>query len=279
MTELIKSTKLYYLSTQSSSGTILNNDPNYKSKMQYYIPPLDFKEDSIEYVIFSVPNAVIPCSMFNVDYSNNQLDIFISGSVSSFIFESGNYNSNTFMNKFLSILGTNWRISFDNTTNLFSISHISLAFTIKSTSTIDYIMGFNTDLSSSPSSLGNTVIMSRTCNFLQIPRINIKCKELANSHHVGISTNYNDILVSIPNDAPINGKIIYRNISGIQIPIENIDILTGFQVCFCDEDNNLINFNGLSCYFTFQFDIYRKRNLFSKTTFKQLMDELNHQLK
>lgn len=43
MSDLIKHTKLYHLSTQSSSGIILNTDTNYKSKMQYYIPTLELK--------------------------------------------------------------------------------------------------------------------------------------------------------------------------------------------------------------------------------------------
>jgi hypothetical protein len=43
---------------------------------------------------------------------------------------------------------------------------------------------------------------------------------------------------------------------------------------FVDDNDNLINFNGLASYFTFQFDIYRKP--FKKNiTFRELMNQLN----
>lgn len=212
--------------------------------------------------------------MFNIDYANNRLDVFIGGTNASYTFGSGNYNANTFMSKFITVMGSQWRISLDEVSNVFNISNTLLPFTILATSSLDYVMGFNTNIASSTSSLGNTAIMSRTCNFLQIPRINLKCSQLANSYQVGTSNCYNDIIVSIPNDTSINGKIVYRNLSQISCPLDHLESLTGFQVCFCDDQNNLINFNGLACYFTFQFDIYRKP-IQKNITFRELMDKLN----
>jgi hypothetical protein len=135
-------------------------------------------------------------------------------------------------------------------------------------------MGFSTTLSSSTTALGNSVVMTRTCNFLQIPRINMKCRDLANSQGVGLegSFSYSDIIISIPNDAPLSGKINYSNTTQIMNQLEIRD-LKRFRVCFCDDDNNLINFNGLSCYFAFQFDIYRQPKLIKDPTFRQLFNQ------
>ena len=36
-----------------------------------------------------------------------------------------------------------------------------------------------------------------------------------------------------------------------------IDRLSSFEVRITDDRNNLINFNGISSYFSFQFDYYR----------------------
>jgi len=49
---LVLETKLYNLSTNSKGCTILNQNKNYQSLCQYYIPNMIHIDESIEYIFF-----------------------------------------------------------------------------------------------------------------------------------------------------------------------------------------------------------------------------------
>jgi hypothetical protein len=63
--------------------------------------------------------------------------------------------------------------------------------------------------------------------------------------------------MTIPSNAKLNGQIIYQNSNGTKILFRESS-LNRFVLCLTDDDNNFINFNGISSFFTFQFDIFRK---------------------
>ena len=113
-------------------------------------------------------------------------------------------------------------------------------------------MGFSTSVSS----VSTVATMPRCFNFLPIPRICIRCPELANTTMVGSQTSA-DIIVTIPNNVGLNGQIYYQNQSQSKLLFRHHE-LSRFVLSITDDDGNLLNFNGLSSYFTFQFDIYRK---------------------
>ena len=272
MNNLRQETKIIHCSTQSSSGTIMNADENYKSIVQY-TTDLNFDEDDIEMVQFSVPYAVIPCSFYNVDYHNNQLDIIKDGVASSHVFPSGNYYQSTFISTFKSLL-PNFGITLNQTTQCFTITNSTHSFSLIGTSTIDFVMGFSDTLESSLVSSVNTIVMPRICNFFQLPRVNMKCHQFANSQLLGRGQTSNDVIISIPNDAPLNGKINYKNIGNLTTPLD-IKHVQSFTIMFCDDNENHINFNGVSSYFGLQFDIYRKPRELNRMKIRDLFNQLN----
>ena len=259
---LIKETKIYKLSTQSSSGLCLNDDTNYKSSFKYTFPVVNLHEEDIEFVYMSIPYVCLPVSFYNIDYQNNRLDMIINGVSASYLFKSGNYNSITFISQFQALLGTGWTLTLDKITNCFTIVNSINAFqtfSILGTSTISSVLGFSQTLASSPTIGFNSsyLTLPRTCNFLPIPRIHLRCKEL--SHSCLISKNCeSDILVSVPNDSPLNGKIVYRNFMNSANHLD-LPFLQSLTINFTDEQNNFVNFNGISSYFEIQLDIYKKR--------------------
>ena len=272
---LTKETKVYKLSTQSSSGVCLNEDTNYKSSFQYNFPMINLREEDIEMTCISIPYVSIPVSFYNIDYHNNRLDILMTDSINpsnfSFYFKSGNYNTTTFMTEFKNNLFSNWFIKFDNITNCFTIwtTNTSItSFQLLSTSTISSVMGF----SSTVSSTANQIVLPRTCNFLHTPRIHLRCNELANGYLFSKNTE-SDILLSIPNDSNANGKIVYRNFMNTSTHLYTIPFIQQLTFNFTDENSNLINFNGISSYFEIQLEIYRKRPE-RPPTFRNLVREL-----
>ena len=247
--DLVCESKVYNISTRSSACNVLNGD--WKSECEYFIPNLIDRDETIEYVQFSVPDAIIPVSVYNVNSYNNTLVIIYGGTTYTYVFPTGNYNSSTFASQFATLLGTGWSLAVNTVTNIFTVSGTT-TFTISSSSTIGYVMGFSTSVNS----VSTIATMPRCCNFLPIPRVCIRCPELANTIMVGSQTSA-DIVVTVPNDVGLNGQIFYQNQSQSKLLFRHHE-LSRFVVSITDDDNNLLNFNGLSSYFTFQFDIYRK---------------------
>lgn len=245
-------TKMYNLSTRSSCCRILNENTDYKSKLEYHIPNMVSFDESVEYIQFSIPTAIIPCSFYIVNDTNCRLDILINGANSSYNFPYGNYTASYFITQFTIVLGSEWTLTLNNFNSTFTVSNAVQDFTILSTSTISSIMGFSNDVVSSSFS----ATLPRCCNFLPLPRINLRCAELANTNTVGNNPS-SDVITTIINNTRPNGQIYYTNQSQSKLLFRHHN-LNRFVVLFTDDDGNPINFNGISSFFTLQFDIYRK---------------------
>lgn len=268
----IVETKTFHLSTKSSAGTILNTDSAYKSQIRFNIPDAIVRDESVDYIQFSVPYAIIPNSFYTVNASNNLLVVRIYSTppystyaTYRYTFPNGNYNASTFMTTFASIVSNTLSISLNQNNNNFTVTHNTYEFGFDGSSTIDYIMGFSGTILSS----GRILVMPRVCNFLPIPRIILRCPELANSFLEGS----NDVILSIPNNAKPNGQIVYNTLGSIKNNFR-LDFLNSFVVSLTDENGNLINFNGVSSFFTFQFDIHR-RYIERPIAFNRIVDMVN----
>jgi hypothetical protein len=81
--------------------------------------------------------------------------------------------------------------------------------------------------------------------------------------------------LSVPNTAKLNGQIIYNNSSNMKT-LFKLTNLNSFTVSLTNDDGAPINFNGVSSFFTFQFDIYR-RSLAKPLPFNKLVSFINSQ--
>jgi hypothetical protein len=213
------------------------------------------RDETIEYIQFSIPDAVIPVSFYTINENNNRLDISENNIKTSYYFPYGNYNANYFATQFVAVLGARWNITLNNYNSIFTVTNSQRAFSLLGTSTIDYIMGFSDTLVSSSTSL-YLVTLPRCCNFLPLPRVNLRCAELANTTTIGNSSS-SDVLITIPNNSKPNGQIYYQNQSQAKLLFRKYE-LSRFVIAITDDDGNFLNFNGISSFFSLQFDIYRK---------------------
>jgi hypothetical protein len=78
---------------------------------------------------------------------------------------------------------------------------------------------------------------------------------LSGNDTVVSSSNSSDVVLSIPNSSKPNGEIVYQN-SDIK-HILKTDKLDRLNILFTNDDGDLLNFNGISCFFIIVFDIYR----------------------
>jgi hypothetical protein len=249
MANFIQDSKTYCLSTRGSDATVLNPDPNYKSYIAVDIPDFLQPDDSIAYVQVSVPYIVIPVSFFQINETNNMLEV-IEGTedAEQYYFEYGNYSAQEFIEDFRTIMPSRFSIAIDLVNSRFTITNSTNEFTFTSNSTIDYIMGFSETMTST----SRTLAMPRVFNFLPIPRIMFHCPELGN----GSNSDNSDILLAVPNNTRLNSQIVYTapEIKTL-VKVEQITRLT-FKLT--DEGGKPINFNGVASFWSIQLDIYRK---------------------
>jgi hypothetical protein len=172
------------------------------------------------------------------------------------------------MTVFKSLLGASFNITLGINSNVFTITHTTTTFSLTSASTIDAVMGF----SGTTAATGLTLTLSRVCNFLPLPRINLRCPDLAHSF-ISASIDGSDVILSVPNNAKLNGQIVYNNSSNMKT-LFKLTNLNSFQVSLTDDDGNPINFNGISSFFTFQFEIHR-RTLAKPLPFNKLVSFIN----
>lgn len=262
----IMDSKQFHLSTRGDAGNVLNGD--YKSVIEFSIPDAIVIDDSIDYIQFSVPYAVIPNSFYIINETNCHLFVLQSSITTAYMFPMGNYNSQTFIQQFKLLLPVQFNITLGINSNQFTITHTTTSFTFTSASTIDSIMGFSGNVSS----VGLSLTCPRVCNFLPLPRICIRCPLLSHSF-ISATTDGNDVVLSVPNTAKLNGQIIYNNTSGMK-NLFKLDKLQSFTVSITNDDGIPINFNGVSSFFVFQFDIYRK-NLQKPLPFNKLVSMIN----
>ena len=273
MSDLTVDTKTYNLSTRSGSCLLLNGD--YKSNIQFDIPDMIYKDDTVEYIQYSIPYCIIPVSFYQINETNDTLKISWNGLTIEKTFENGNYNASYFMTQFKNLLGTNngWGITLDTINSKFTITNTFYSFTLSGDSSIDYVMGFSETCSSTLVNAVHTLTLARPCNFLSLPRICLRCSQLSNSGNMKGNVDSVDIIVSIPNNSKPNGQIVYENIySKTHLKSDRIERL---NIQLTVDDGNLINFNGISSFFIIQFDIFRK-SLERPPPFSEIQKIVNH---
>lgn len=274
MMELICETKLFHLSTRTSACSSLNGE--FKSYLSYDIPAMITKDDNIEYIEYSLPYAIVPVSFYTINETNCRLDVNTASHGNfSVNFEYGNFHANFFIAQFKTLLTPyGFNITLDTINNKFTITN-NQSFTFLGTSAIDYVMGFTETSQSSLVSGVHKLTMPRPCNFLPLPRICIRCPELAgNTTVIGNNLATSDVILSIPNNTRPNGQIIFQNDVRHLLTVDSLD---GLTIKITDDDGNFLNFNGISCFFIVQFNIYRKKWV-KPPTFSKIKEIANSQL-
>lgn len=250
-------TKMLYLSTKSSSGTLLNGDM--KSHVVYDLRSyINFDGDrSVKKITVSMPYALLVNSNYIINQNNSRLSILVGASQTNYDFPYGNYGASSFMTVFSSIV-SGYSISLDQVTNKFTISHPTNAFTILGTSSIDYIMGFSDNVVSAVVSGVNRATMPRCVNFLPNASFQI-CTiggVLYNGVVIGSNGNaYGNVLCSVPNVSTNNTQLVYNNTSEeFQLQGLNQSFL---ELAILDNNGAYIDFNGIASFFSLKIKIYR----------------------
>lgn len=251
-------TKMIYLSTKSSSGILLNGDM--KSHVLYDLKSyINYDGDnSVNKITISMPYALLVNSNYIINQNNNRLSIQIGAFIDNFDFPLGNYSVSSFMNTF-STLVSGFTISFNSVTNKFNISNSSFAFTILGTSSIDYIMGFNENVSSSVVGATNTAVLPRVVNFL--PNASFQICTIGGVLYNGIvldknGSTYGNVLVSVPNLSNNNTQLVYNG-TNEEFQLQGLN-QSKIELAILDNNGDYVDFNGIASFFSLKIKVYRK---------------------
>ncbi len=221
-----------------------------KSNCVFNIPQIIIP--SQHHIHISVINAIIPYSFFNINGSNNLLYYIINGVPNTLLVKPGNYNSNqltTYLNQ--SMPGMN--ISYNSIYNKFTFKNNNeTEFVLASFSTLLILMGFDNGIDDFVSS--NYEITSNYCSNLNTNNHCIHIKSNFITENIN-SNNYieKNTLTTIPINSPPNSLIVYNS---MQKNVVNLYAnLNDIQIKLVNQDDILLDLNGLDWSITLQLDI------------------------
>ena len=254
----IVETKVLYLSTKSTSGTLLNGDM--KSHIVYDLCSyLNYDSDNtVKKITVSLPYALLVNSNYIINQNNNVLYIQTAGpTITTYTFTPGNYTASTFINAFTQLV-TGYSISISPVTNKFSISNSSSPFTILGTSTIDYIMGFSDNVASSVVGANNVATMPRVCNFL--PNASFQICSIGGMLYNGIvidknGSGFGNVLCSVPNVSTNNTQLVYNG-TPEEFQLQGLG-QSKLELAILDNNGDYVDFNGISSFFSLKIKVYR----------------------
>ncbi len=220
-----------------------------------------------------MPYAILCNSNYQMNYTNNRLDYTLSGVNYSASFPYGNYAVDTFMQQFLTSMPSSFGITFNQVTGCFTITNSAAPFSLLSTSSMDYILGFHDEITAPLVGSVYSATMPRVANFLPTPffRICVENNTLYNGQVLGRdgSPSYSNVLASIPNVTKQNTQVIYQNF-GDEFAIQPTG-QTQLIMSILDDNGNFIDFNGVSSYFQLRLRLYKKVKRTYKT-FSELVE-------
>ena len=269
---LIRDTKILNLSTQSSSGLLLNGDM--KSKVYYELKNfIDYETDeSVEYISVSMPYVVLCNSNYIINSNNNTLVVYrANNQTNTYTFPVGNYSASSFASQFNVLLANVLTIQYNQITGKYSLIAITYEATLKSQSTIDYIMGFSGD---TVIATGTATVLPRVAIFLPVPRFNVCCDFLNNGTVLNGARQFNNstVIASVPNNSKNNNLIVYESDAN-EFILKTLT-LNSITLSIVDDAGKEIDFNGVASYFQLRFSIFRKK-IPRLLPFHQILDLAN----
>ena len=217
-------------------------------------------EDDIVMTQISINSAQIPISYYIVNYTNNTL-VYRYGinPITTIVFDTGNYNANTFITQFISKI--DHIIPSLNKLNGKFIYTAPSGFNFYHTgSTCFKFLGLDTNTDY----FGSTISSPYPVQFQGITRLKIVSNEL-NTYSMDSNTgNFSNTLATLSVNSSAYGILLYDNTSQYKPILRNRDNNI-FDIGILDDNDNFINFNNCSWKITLQLDITRLSNLMDRT--------------
>ena len=251
------------LITISSDSATLYNNGDFLSDMYFKFDGMLKDEDDIIYSQISIHTAQIPISFYVVNVYNNKFVYkYSTNSITTVYFDVGNYNANTFLTYFNSVI-PNVVLVFNKINGKFTISSNN-SLIIYPDSTCYKLLGLKAGITYSDTTSPYIIQPPFPCQFQGISRIKINSNELSGYSMDSSMGSYSPLIDCITVNSSAFGVILFQNVINLKTPLRN-KILNGFDIQFMDDDNNLINFNGCEWNLTLELNIIRQFYIIDRT--------------
>ena len=225
----------------------INADVN-NNEYTFNLPLLEVQDGY--YLYFSIVNCIIPYSFYNINSNNNVLNYKINSVNYSLTIPIGNYsiiNLVAYLNSQL----TNFTFAYNKIYNKITITNSINDFILNSSNFLTLI-GFN---NSNYISTNKTLTSPNCININYIRCINL----ISNIITYNINTsknlvNNNNIICSIPVNTSPNTLIQYQNTNNFRTNLF-VNTLNKIVIKLVDNNNNIIDLNGLNFNLTVQLDV------------------------
>jgi hypothetical protein len=269
-----ESTKILHLNTKDADQYYQSNITSYCS----FVLDTPIIIDKQHSALISLNSAIIPYSMYNIrDGVNNRIPyrIVATGGLGSLLIPEGNYTITTLAGKLKELLdalsGVVWTISFNRTSMkyTFSATQKELYFDFFSYTDSAHIeLGFGEKEITDVNGIGNGVEVLVSTNVPDVNgsihsvfiRTNLTSKSSIDSQTKSFST----ILGKIPIDTNFGGVLFFNPRDNTQKILLDTHIINIITIRLTDENNRLINLNGLDCNLSIMVDIVNKTDYIKK---------------
>jgi hypothetical protein len=258
----------------NSADAFIKNNSTFLSDVIFRLPGTLKKETDIKHVQYQIIDGQIPCSFYNINYTNNVLKYQISSINYTITIDVGNYNFNSLATNMIAKFLANghvFTITINKQSGVATFSTISTSFTfLLANSTIYSVLGLIANKNSTSFSLACDFPL----NLLGVTKIKITSQNF-NSYNIDSANNgLSNNVALIPVDQPSFGLIVYENKSNSKYTLRT-ETLDEIDIIILDQNNNLINFNNINWQLTILLEITREVEQQSTTEMADILKEQN----
>lgn len=214
----------------------------------YYLPVIEIPDG--HHIYLSLQNANIPYSFYSItSFDNTFIFGLVGDPTTTYYVQPGNYTITQLIGVIQAAMGASYTITYSSITSKILITHASSNFIIYA-STFNHIIGFSK--TSNTTSAAN-LLNGRDCvNLNQIRAINVEIN--FPTYNVNIAQPYNqNILAIIPVYVAPFSIITYTNTNNFRTNLY-VNKLDQIQIRLLDNENRLIDMNGIQYQMTLQLD-------------------------
>jgi len=225
----------------------------------FFTSPLKIEKNAIE-MRLSVVNCQIPVSWYQINSSNNKINITIYSNpviTTSYYLTPGNYNSNSFIAQWAIDVGTYFTISFNKNTNCYQFSNLISSFSFSDDiNSLFPVIGLLKGTVYGSSTISNNFIMKclYPVNFGGLTKLHINSNTFTMHNLDSHNKSTNRTIACIPINAMQNSIIFYNNITNYHNIFKSW-IISSIDISIVDINKNYIDFQNQNWAITLQIDI------------------------
>jgi hypothetical protein len=230
----------------------------------FNLPNIEVRQDEKAYI--NVKQAVIPFSWYNVNETNNKLNMLIGGvNMYSLSIPFGNYNINqliSYLSSQISLFPGNDKaltIAYSIQTNKLTFTQIHHTLRLLATSTCFELLGFNEGTQYDATNTSGTIYVLNSVNGINlfvVRQVYIASDNFILNNVNASNPNDSNILASVCVTGNPNSVIQYENTTTRHL-IHHLNNITNLQIKLLDQDGDLLNLNGVNWSITLELIIVK----------------------